>query len=150
MEKYILIGIACTIGVVIAVGAIIFLIGVIRRIYEEMESRERKAETILGDRETYLKREMFEELAYIEKYKKELEQGKWPREMNQKFEYAEPKSKGFICEVSEEGLIFKPRKRFLKLKDCFKQKQKPNEKEKGKQPDPKNGENKKDNDNNKQ
>nr|MCR5454115.1 hypothetical protein [Bacteroidales bacterium] len=90
--------------------------------------------TILDDRNIYLKNQMFEELAYIEKYKKDLEQGKWPREMNQKFEYDEPESKEFICELTEDGFFIKHKKRFLRLKECFKKKKQSNN-DKGKEND---------------
>jgi hypothetical protein len=114
----------------------------IKRATEKKEAREKKAKTVLEDRDIYLKKQMFEELSYIEKYKKELQQGEWPREMDEKFEYNEPKSKDFIFEISADGFIFKRRKRFLKLKECFKNKQQPKD-------DPKEVK-KKDNDNDKQ
>ena len=111
-----------TFGVLLAIGAIVAIILIFKKIIEVMEARERKAKTVLEDRETYLKNQMFEELAYIEKYKKELAQGKWPREMDQKFEYNEPKSKDFIFEISEDGFVFRRPRRFLRLKECFKKK----------------------------
>nr|MCR5454499.1 hypothetical protein [Bacteroidales bacterium] len=90
MLKYIVMGFACTVGVVLVGVVAACVIMLFKRISDEIDSRERKAKTILDDRNIYLKNQMFEELAYIEKYKKDLEQGKWPREMNQKFEYDEP------------------------------------------------------------
>lgn len=125
MGTDILKGISLTIGALIAIVSIVLLGVIIKRISDEVSGRKRKAKTVLGDRETYLKKQMFEELVYIEKYKKELEQGKWPPEMDKKFEYAEPKSQEFICEITEFGLLFKPKKRFLRLKECFKNKQQP-------------------------
>ena len=143
MEKYFLIGIACTLGVVAVIGVAIIIIGIIRRISDNMDSRESKAKTVLGDRETYLKRQMFEELSYIKKYQKQLEKGEWPSEMNKKFEYEESKNKGYVCEVTEEGIVIKPRKRFLRLKECFKHNKKKDAKAKEQQAEDVN--NKKDN-----
>jgi len=144
MIKYILIAFACVIGVALAAGLIVLVVTLIKKISQEMARREKKAKTVLGDREIYLKKQMFEELAYIEKYKKELEEGKWPREMNQKFEYDEPNSDDIICEVTENGFILRHKKRFLRLKECFKKKNNDVDKKKD------NDDDKKDNDNNKQ
>lgn len=143
-----IIAIACVFGVALAVGCIAFVISIARRISDEINSREKKAKTVLGDRDIYLKKQMFEELAYIEKYKKELEEGKWPREMNQKFEYDEPKSDDIICEITESGFLLKHKKRFLRLKESFKKKKGDNDKNKKNNKDK--GDNKKDNDNKQQ
>ena len=131
-----------TFGVLVAIGVIVGIGMLIKRATEKKEAREKKAKTVLEDRDIYLKKQMFEELSYIEKYKKELQQGEWPREMDEKFEYNEPKSKDFIFEISADGFIFKRRKRFLKLKECFRKKQQPKDDTKEVK--------KKDNDNDKQ
>ena len=123
MFKIIIIAFLCVIGAAAALGVISLIYMACQKISNDRNSREKKAKTVLGDRDIYLKKQMFEELTYIEKYKKELEQGKWPREMEKKFEYNEPKTNEFICEITETGLLIKPKKRFLKLKDCFKKKQ---------------------------
>lgn len=125
MGADILKGISLTIGALIAIAGIGLLGAIIKRISDEVSGRKRKAKTVLGDRETYIKKQMFEELVYIEKYKKELEQGEWPTEMDKKFEYSEPKSKEIICEITEEGLRLRPKRRFLRLKECFRKKQQP-------------------------
>lgn len=113
----------CVIGAAIAVGLLTLIYRLIRKISDDMDDREKKAKTILSDRDLYLKKQMFEELVYIEKYKKELEQGKWPREMEEKFEYNEPESDVYVLEETETGTFIKPKKRWLRLKDCFKKKQ---------------------------
>lgn len=135
----------CVIGAAIAVGLLTLIYRLIQKISDDMEDREKKAKTILGDRDLYLKKQMFEELVYIEKYKKELEQGKWPREMEEKFEYNEPESDVYVLEETETGTFIKPKKRWLRLKDCFKKKQGDN-----KPKDDRKEVKKKDNDNNKQ
>ena len=148
MGKYFLIGIVCTLGVLAAIVLVTIIIAFIKRVNDKMDSRKSKAKTVLGDRETYLKRQMFEELAYIKKYKKQLEQGEWPSEMDRKFEYDKPKSRELVCEITSDGLIFKRRKRFLRLKESFKNTQKKDDK--AKEPKTEDANNKKDNDNNKQ
>ena len=148
MGKIFLIGVICTLSVAAVIGVIAFIAKVAKSISNKRESNKRKAKTVLSDRETYLKKQMYEELAYIEKYKKQLEQGEWPSEMDKKFEYEESKNKGYVCEVTEEGIVIKPRKRFLRLKECFKQTKKKDDKAKKQQAEDVN--NKKDNDNNKQ
>ena len=135
----------CVIGAAIAVGLLTLIYRLIQKISDDMDDREKKAKTILGDRDLYLKKQMFEELVYIEKYKKELEQGKWPREMEEKFEYNEPESDVYVLEETETGTFIKPKKRWLRLKDCFKKKQGDN-----KPKDDRKEVKKKDNDNNKQ
>jgi hypothetical protein len=123
----------CVIGAAIAVGLLTLIYRLIQKISDDMDDREKKAKTILSDRDLYLKKQMFEELVYIEKYKKELEQGKWPREMEEKFEYNEPESNVYVLEETEEGLFAKPKKRWLRLKDSFKHKKGDNKKDKNKQ-----------------
>ncbi|MBQ5576535.1 MAG: hypothetical protein IIT37_10860 [Bacteroidales bacterium] len=135
----------CVIGAAIAVGLLTLIYRLIQKISDDMDDREKKAKTILSDRDLYLKKQMFEELVYIEKYKKELEQGKWPREMEEKFEYNEPESDVYVLEETETGTFIKPKKRWLRLKDCFKKKQGDN-----KPKDDRKEVKKKDNDNNKQ
>ena len=145
MVKIMIIAFLCVIGAAIAVGLLTLIYRLIQKISDDMEDREKKAKTILGDRDLYLKKQMFEELVYIEKYKKELEQGKWPREMEEKFEYNEPESDVYVLEETETGTFIKPKKRWLRLKDCFKKKQGDN-----KPKDDRKEVKKKDNDNNKQ
>ena len=135
----------CVIGAAIAVGLLTLIYRLIQKISDDMDDREKKAKTILSDRDLYLKKQMFEELVYIEKYKKELEQGKWPSEMEEKFEYNEPESDVYVLEETETGTFIKPKKRWLRLKDCFKKKQGDN-----KPKDDRKEVKKKDNDNNKQ
>lgn len=122
MVKIMIIAFLCVIGAAIAVGLLTLIYRLIRKISDDMDDREKKAKTILSDRDLYLKKQMFEELVYIEKYKKELEQGKWPREMEEKFEYNEPESDVYVLEETETGTFIKPKKRWLRLKDCFKKK----------------------------
>jgi hypothetical protein len=145
MVKIMIIAFLCVIGAAIAVGLLTLIYRLIQKISDDMDDREKKAKTILGDRDLYLKKQMFEELVYIEKYKKELEQGKWPREMEEKFEYNEPESDVYVLEETETGTFIKPKKRWLRLKDCFKKKQGDN-----KPKDDRKEVKKKDNDNNKQ
>ena len=139
----------CVMGAAAALGVISLIYKAFQKISNDKYSREKKAKTVLGDRDIYLKKQMFEELAYIEKYKKELEQGKWPREMEKKFEYNEPKTNEYICEFTESGLLIKPKKRFLKLKDCFKKKKGDKQDDNQPKDNPKEVK-KKDNDNTKQ
>ncbi len=145
MVKIMIIAFLCVIGAAIAVGLLTLIYRLIQKISDDMDDREKKAKTILSDRDLYLKKQMFEELVYIEKYKKELEQGKWPREMEEKFEYNEPESDVYVLEETETGTFIKPKKRWLRLKDCFKKKQGDN-----KPKDDRKEVKKKDNDNNKQ
>ncbi len=145
MFKIMFIAFLCVIGAAIALLVVVSLYKLYLSICDKMEDREKKAKTILGDRDLYLKKQMFEELVYIEKYKKELEQGKWPREMEEKFEYNEPESDVYVLEETETGTFIKPKKRWLRLKDCFKKKQGDN-----KPKDDRKEVKKKDNDNNKQ
>lgn len=112
----------CVIGASFALLLVVLLYRLYLRICDEMEAREKKAKTVLDDRDFYLKKQMFEELSYIKKYLKELEQGKWPSEMEEKFEYNEPESNVYVLEETEEGLFAKPKKRWLRLKDSFKHK----------------------------
>ncbi len=133
MVKIMIIAFLCVIGAAIAVGLLTLIYRLIQKISDDMDDREKKAKTILSDRDLYLKKQMFEELVYIEKYKKELEQGKWPREMEEKFEYNEPESNVYVLEETEEGLFAKPKKRWLRLKDSFKHKKGDNKKDKNKQ-----------------
>ena len=67
MGADILKGISLTIGALIAIAGIGLLGAIIKRISDEVSGRKRKAKTVLGDRETYIKKQMFEELVYIEK-----------------------------------------------------------------------------------
>ena len=145
MVKIMIIAFLCVIGAAIAVGLLTLIYRLIQKISDDMDDREKKAKTILSERDLYLKKQMFEELVYIEKYKKELEQGKWPREMEEKFEYNEPESDVYVLEETETGTFIKPKKRWLRLKDCFKKKQGDN-----KPKDDRKEVKKKDNDNNKQ
>ena len=133
MVKIMIIAFLCVIGAAIAVGLLTLIYRLIQKISDDMDDREKKAKTILSDRDLYLKKQMFEELVYIEKYKKELEQGKWPSEMEEKFEYNEPESNVYVLEETEEGLFAKPKKRWLRLKDSFKHKKGDNKKDKNKQ-----------------
>lgn len=112
----------CVMGGAIAVGLLTLAYRLILKIHDKMEDREKKAKTVLDDRDFYLKKQKFEELSYIKKYLKELEQGKWPSEMEEKFEYNEPESNVYVLEETEEGLFAKPKKRWLRLKDSFKHK----------------------------
>lgn len=123
----------CVMGGAIAVGLLTLAYRLILKIHDKMEAREKKAKTVLDDRDFYLKKQMFEELSYIKKYLKELEQGKWPSEMEEKFEYNEPESNVYVLEETEEGLFAKPKKRWLRLKDSFKHKKGDNKKDKNKQ-----------------
>jgi hypothetical protein len=68
--------------------------------------------------------------------------------MEKKFEYNEPKTNEYICEVTESGLL-KKTKRFLKLKDCFKKKKGDKQNDNQPKDNPKEVK-KKDNDNTKQ
>ena len=123
----------CVMGGAIAIGLLTLAYRLILKIHDKMEAREKKAKTVLDDRDFYLKKQMFEELSYIKKYLKELEQGKWPSEMEEKFEYNEPESNVYVLEETEEGLFAKPKKRWLRLKDSFKHKKGDNKKDKNKQ-----------------
>ena len=122
MIKFAVIAFVCVIGGAVAVGLVALIIRLAEKISDDMDSREKKAKAILSDRDLYLKKQMFEELAYIKKYQKELEQGKWPSEMEKKFEYNEPASDVYVLEETDFGMIAKPKKRWLRLKDCFKKK----------------------------
>lgn len=113
-------GFYVTLGVLIAVLLIVGIVMLVKYLVEESEERSNKAKRILKDLNTYVKKQMYEELYYINKYKQQLENGKWPGEMNEKFEELDSDTEIFDTTFNEEGEIEKKKIRLLKLKDCFK------------------------------
>ena len=112
--KIVLICFFATLGVGLAIGLYRLLKWLVITYHDIKQFDYQRAHDILDDRGFYIKKEMFEELFYIKKYEKELSEGKWPRELDNLFEYTEtPVDLG--TELTEDAIIVR-KKHILKLK----------------------------------
>lgn len=110
-------GIWGTLGVITIIALIVGIIALAEWFDKWKTKHENKPNMALGYEKEYLKRQYYEELFYINKYRDQLQKGEWPREMDEKFEFAIEKETS--AGLDSEGFIYTYKKSFLRLKDKF-------------------------------
>ncbi len=111
-------GFAMAIVLILGVGRIVM--EVIDRVKSEIDKLKKRPKFVLDNWETYVHKGYFEELAIFSKYKKQLEKGEWPDELEGMFEWVDT---GKAAKTDGFGDMYFYKKSFLTLKSKYKNKE---------------------------